>query len=215
MRRRYAQKHSDPGCTHHSADRAPGAAWLSTDGRAPRSPLKSCTCGDPSDLKVPECLHGVPGWRGQERRAILSLMPSVRGLLATSLAALSVSSQGHVEIRCAYTSRRTCTAKACKRMPPAIGAQGYLLVPPLDAINSAADSRNHDSVTVRRCDDQGCTDVDVTATNDGDYVDLSAPGYLVKLARRVNLVASDSVGDFLEVATFVIGGEVNFGHCPF
>lgn len=142
--------------------------------------------------------------------------PALRYALA-AVAALSAGSPQALEVRCAYTRRIVCGAAKCRPVTPIEGAHPFLLSPPLATIDSAAFASDDSvrKVTLRRCDDKGCTDVEVTVASDGLYRDFSAPGYMAKVVVVANPLSGESVGNFVEVATIFLVTEVNYGRCPF
>ena len=71
---------------------------------------------------------------------------------------------------------------------------------------------------VRRCDESGCTPVEVIPRRSGVFLNLTTPGggYLLKfLTNDVNGTSAPMrAGDFVEVATLFLGVWVSYGHCP-
>ena len=117
------------------------------------------------------------------------------------------------EVRCSYGSRFTCNQSGCQ---PLEVEGAFLLVPRLDTIRTAFPGEKPPEV--RRCDESGCTPVEVIPRRSGVFLNLTAAGggYLLKfLTNDVNgTVAPMRAGDFVEVATQFLGVWVSYGHCP-
>ena len=117
------------------------------------------------------------------------------------------------EVRCSYGSRFTCNQSGCQ---PLEVEGAFLLVPRLDTIRTAFPGEKPPEV--RRCDESGCTPVEVIPRRSGVFLNLTTAGggYLLKfLTNDVNgTVAPMRAGDFVEVATQFLGVWVSYGHCP-
>ncbi len=111
------------------------------------------------------------------------------------------------EVRCSYGSRFTCNQSGCQ---PLEVEGAFLLVPRLDTIRPAFPGEKPPEV--RRCDESGCTPVEVIPRRSGVFLNLTTlgGGYLLKfLTNDVHgtlapMRAGDFVGragDFVEVAT--------------
>jgi hypothetical protein len=140
------------------------------------------------------------------------------GPILLALAAFaSGAMQESATSRCDYTVREICGAgKPCSKVRP----QGeYLLVPSLATLEKAfpsAVSNNHPAV-VQRCDQKGCTPVEVWAARSGVFVNVwqTHGGYMLKLFVGPTSVAPEwNLGDFVEVATLGLGAWVSSGRCP-
>ena len=70
---------------------------------------------------------------------------------------------------------------------------------------------------VQRCDEKGCSPVEVWATRSGAFVNVwqTSGGYMLKLfAGPENALMPElKVGDFVEVATLWLGAWVSTGRC--
>ena len=128
--------------------------------------------------------------------------------LLTPVAAMAQSTPD--EVRCEYTHRVYCNASGCMDLP-IVQNKSFLIVPALDQIQRSAQS------VVRRCDDKGCTPVNVQAAPSGVFHNLaSAPGgYLLKLALLTVELVDVKKGDFVEIATQNLGSFVGYGRCRF
>ena len=108
-------------------------------------------------------------------------------------------------MRCSYGSRFTCNQSGCQSLE----VEGAFLRPAFPGEKPPE---------VRRCDESGCTPVEVTPRRSGVFLNLTTPGggYLLKfLTNDVNgTLAPMRAGDFVEVATQFLGVWVSYGHCP-
>ncbi len=130
-------------------------------------------------------------------------------ILASDDTKVSRGSADQDEVRCPYARKSVCDqAAGCNASP--IGA-AYLIVPRLAQLELRAQQTW--SVTVRRCDEQGCSPIDVVASNVGlGYLSLSAAdrGYLIKMARTD---LDGGAGSFVEIATIGLTTLTYFGQC--
>lgn len=120
--------------------------------------------------------------------------------------------QGRDEARCTYTHREACDKDGCRPMP--LGDM-FLVVPQMrDFLDAGSRIRNGEPpVTIRRCDQNGCTPVAVNAAVSGGFINVWKldGGYMLKLA--VGGAAGDP-GDFVEIATLWTQAFVSYGNCP-
>jgi len=133
------------------------------------------------------------------------------GLLLLASAASVVAQETVSELRCSYTKRMTCTPEGCSEGET---GPGYLAIPPLPDLREAITSKA--PVWVRRCDDRGCTPVEITTAASAGFLTLSAEtgGYLMKVyagnpIKEVEL----QTGDFTEVVTSMLMTYVGYGRC--
>ena len=73
------------------------------------------------------------------------------------------------EVRCSYGSRFTCNQSGCQ---PLEVEGAFLLVPRLDTIRTAFPGEKPPEV--RRCDESGCTPVEVIPRRSGVFLNLTA-----------------------------------------
>lgn len=140
------------------------------------------------------------------------------GSILLALAALASSAmQASATSRCDYTVRDTCgPGKPCSEFGP----QGeYLIVPSLATLEKAFPSAvlNNRPAVIQRCDQKGCTPVEVWAARSGVFVNVwqTSGGYTLKLFVGPASVAPEwNLGDFVEVATLGLGALVSSGRCP-
>lgn len=114
------------------------------------------------------------------------------------------------EIRCEYTHRVYCNASGCMDLPIQLN-KSFLIVPGLDQIQRSAQN------VVRRCDDKGCTPVDVQVAPSGMFHNLASvrAGYLLKLALLTVELVDVKKGNFVEIATQNLDSYINYGRCRF
>jgi hypothetical protein len=130
----------------------------------------------------------------------------------------SISLQVSATSRCEYVRRESCgPGGPCSK----IEVRGsYLLIPPLLVLERAFSSAALASrpAVVQRCDDNGCSPVEVWAEHSGAFLNVWATngGYILKLftGPEDTLTADLKVGDFVEVATLWLGAWVSTGRCP-
>ena len=115
------------------------------------------------------------------------------------------------EVRCHDSKRMLCSVNGCDTLD---FGSAYLLSPTLGALLRAA--RTHQQVSLRRCDDKGCTPVAVLANIDGAFLDLNSAesNYLAKIYYPRDSLLDIAQGDFSEAGTGWLHVEVSFGRCP-
>ncbi len=119
------------------------------------------------------------------------------------------------EHRCNYTTRHYCDENGCTSVSPE-GA--YLLIPDSRTLRLAGIRNSDDEppVQVRRCDGNGCTPVDVTSSLSGAFRNVWGldGGYMLKfVAVSIGLIEAEA-GQFVEVATSMLGTFISYGSCP-
>jgi hypothetical protein len=118
--------------------------------------------------------------------------------------------------RCDYTVRDICGAgKPCSKFQ---SQREYLLVPSLATLEKAFPSAvsNSRPAAVQKCDQRGCTAIEVWAARSGAFINVwqTDGGYMLKLFEGpTSALPGFNVGDFVEVATFGLGAWVGSGHC--
>jgi hypothetical protein len=128
---------------------------------------------------------------------------------------------GFEEYRCNYEARYACTKSGCKPIQTAKEvASAYLLVPSLLALEQAA--RRAANVEIRLCDNEGCTPVEMHASSDGAFLDLTQANrgtqymkIFTSSAKMPNIgqMPGHSRGDFSEVEDLLLLTIVGYGHC--
>jgi hypothetical protein len=122
------------------------------------------------------------------------------------------------EIRCNYSRKFVCAQSGCQEGP--VGS-AYLLLPRLSVLEEASTSVRTGAraqlPTLRRCDSDGCTAAQVTAIRSGVFTTILQPhgAYFLKIASEAVAVdIGPHVGDFVEVASLILGTVTYFGSCP-
>ncbi len=135
-------------------------------------------------------------------------------LIATPLRLLCAQGAAN-EIRCNYTTRYYCDENGCTSVPPE-GA--YLLIPDSRALGLAGTRHRDDEppVQVRRCDAGGCTPVNVTSSLSGAFLNVwkQDGGYMLKFVTVSLDLIEVRAGQFVEVATSMLGTFISYGRCP-
>jgi hypothetical protein len=120
------------------------------------------------------------------------------------------------EIRCNYSRKIVCAQSGCQEGP--VGS-AYLLLPRLSVLEEASTSVRTGAraplPTIRRCDSNGCTAVQITATRGGVFTTIVQPygAYFLKIASEA-VDIGPHVGDFIEVGSLMLGTVTYFGSCP-
>ena len=105
-----------------------------------------------------------------------------------------VASAQDDEVRCNYNIQFQCTDSGCQ---PHENISNFLIVPMLE-------ERSEELITVRRCDEVGCTPVEVMPIISGEVLNLvSGRGYLLKFVNN----------DFVELATSSLSVWMGYGSC--
>jgi hypothetical protein len=121
------------------------------------------------------------------------------------------------EMRCNYSRKIECTPSDCQEGP--VGS-AYVLLPRLSALEEASMSvrtgPRAQLPTIRRCNADGCTAVQVIATRSGVFTHIVQPygAYFLKMASERPVDIGPQVGDFVEVASLMLGTVTYFGSCP-
>ncbi len=117
------------------------------------------------------------------------------------------------ETKCMYSRKIECSRTGCQTAP--VGG-AYLLVPPVDYLLAATIRASSASEwpNIRRCDSAGCTPVAVRASLGGAFVNISQPdgSYFLKVS-TVDVGPELQAGDFVEVASQLLGTVTYFGAC--
>jgi len=119
------------------------------------------------------------------------------------------------DFRCDYTRKILCDASGCKADP--IGS-AYLLLPNVRSMvtDTVLANSGPGLPTIRQCDSKGCDPVVVRAWLNGAFVDITQAdrSYFIKIA-TIDFGADQGVrlGDFVEVATVMVGTVTYFGSC--
>ena len=140
------------------------------------------------------------------------------GAISLALSALALGEmQMSTVSRCEYTVREICGGgERCSEFR----SQGeYLLVPSLATLEKAFPSAvlSTRPAAVQRCDQKGCTSIEVWAVRSGAYINVwqTNGGYMLKLfVGPADALFKFAVGDFVEVATLGLGTWVSSGRCP-
>jgi hypothetical protein len=131
------------------------------------------------------------------------------------VAALGISPAQVTTSRCEYTVRSRCAwGELCSQFRP---KGEYLLIPPLAILEKAFPIPLQSAATIQRCDQKGCTAVEVWAHRSGAFLNVwqATGGYMMKFyVGPPNLYSEWKFGDFMEVATLGLGVLVSAGHCP-
>jgi hypothetical protein len=135
------------------------------------------------------------------------------GLLTLTGSAARPAQDQH---RCTYDRRAVCDERGCRPIP--VG-QSYLLIPDrLDLELATAPRLEGDSiVSVRRCDEKGCTSVPVLTAPSGAFLNAWADGggYVIKFVSHAEALGPAARrGQFVEVATAMLTTYVSYGACP-
>lgn len=133
--------------------------------------------------------------------------------LTVAMAPAALGGQAQ-DVRCSYVRKVECDTSGCQE--GAVGS-AYLLLPHVRTLMSQTIKAEDGAglPTIRRCDAKGCTPLEVTAWPSGAFVNLTQPAgaYFVKLS-TVDLGKDLRPGDFVEVASLMLGTVTYFGRCP-
>ncbi|MDO8681691.1 MAG: hypothetical protein Q7R30_24540 [Acidobacteriota bacterium] len=110
------------------------------------------------------------------------------------------------DFRCNYSRKFECSSLLeCQTSP--IGSS-YLLVPHVDDLYGDTIGAGIVSKlpSIRRCDEKGCSAVEVSATMNGAFINVTKPDgtYFLKIS-TVDLGKGTEIGDFVEVTLSVLG----------
>lgn len=117
------------------------------------------------------------------------------------------------EFRCTYIRKVECDETGCS--PGQIGS-AFLLIPHPDSLVRATISARYARGSlpqIRRCDDRGCTPLEVTAVPSGMFINISSTGggyYLKIVANGMDQVKR---GMFVESATVFLTTVTYWGSC--
>lgn len=132
------------------------------------------------------------------------------GLMALTLQLLLATPE---EFRCNYVKKVECDQNGCSSGK--IGSS-YLLIPHPDSLVSATTRSRYSRQPlpqIRRCDDRGCTPLEVTAVPSGMFINVSSTGggYYLKIVEN----GMDQVkrGMFVESATIFLATVTYWGSC--
>ena len=131
-------------------------------------------------------------------------------ILATPILASAQDEQPN-EVRCNYDIQFRCNESGCQTLKD---GEAFLLVPKLDTILDTTTVEN--LLTVRRCDEIGCTPVTVIPKREGIFLNMTSAegGYLLKLmAIDVTPKLLVRHGDFVEIATLFLDVWISYGNC--
>ena len=134
--------------------------------------------------------------------ALLTMAPSVM--------------QASESYRCDYATRNECGPGG-----PCVEFQSpepYLLVPSLEVLQNRIESLGRPPAVVQRCDQKGCTEVEVWSRRNGAFINIWSTNGLFMMKMWApwseSVLFEYETGDFIEVATSFLGALVSFGHCP-
>lgn len=118
------------------------------------------------------------------------------------------------DFRCNYALKIECTPAGCTSGD--IGS-AYLLLPHVDSLFGATVVANSPTElpTIRRCDSKGCSSVVVSASLNGAFINITQRDgtYFLKIS-TVDLGEGLRLGDFVEVASQMLGTIMYYGSCP-
>lgn len=118
------------------------------------------------------------------------------------------------ETRCDYSARSVCEGAGCRSMSMDAGV--YLLIPTLGRLMDSRIDAGIPGVLLpqaRRCDQRGCTAFEVRPSLSGAFLNLSSPGWLMKIAVEDEPLVKLTHGQFTEVATQMLATYVSSGIC--
>lgn len=135
-------------------------------------------------------------------------------LVATPLRLLCAQGAA-AENRCNYSIRYYCDENGCNSLP----LEGeYLLIPDPRELQLAGIRNRYEGppVQVRRCDAGGCTPVNVTSSLSGAFLNVwkQDGGYMLKFVTVSLDLIEVRAGQFVEVATSMLGTFISYGRCP-
>ncbi len=140
-------------------------------------------------------------------------VPWLAAALTLVLATPAVAGQTQ-DVRCSYVRKVDCTSSGCQE--GTVGS-AYLLLPHVRTLIAQTIKADHGAglPAIRRCDTKGCTPVEVTASLGGAFVNVTQPSaaYFLKLS-TVDMGTGLRLGDFVEVASLMLGTVTYFGSCP-
>lgn len=118
------------------------------------------------------------------------------------------------DFRCNYSRKFECSSLlGCQPSP--IGS-AYLLVPHVDELwkDTIGAGIVSKLPSIWRCDDKGCSAVEVSATISGAFINVTKPDgtYFLKIS-TVDLGKGAEIGDFVEVTSQFLGTITYFGSC--